>query len=177
LSQRSRHLQALAHSKLQSTPSIPPQLNLGPLVVVPKNQKALMMFFSFLEKIKLLSTGSACLMSTYCVCISTRHLFFLTFFTRQMNQQDPSYPATSYANSTASGGCQAHIFNCHTDLYLEEVEHHRWQIQIKSMNDLFDEGWTLRSIHKQLNKDPTCTINSLSSPSDHNSVALRQGPL
>ncbi|KAG2048474.1 hypothetical protein BDR06DRAFT_975947 [Suillus hirtellus] len=48
-----------AYSKLQSTPPIPPQLHLGPLVVMPKNQKALMMFFSFLEKIKLLSTGSA----------------------------------------------------------------------------------------------------------------------
>lgn len=94
-----------------------------------------------------------------------------------MNQQDPSYPATSYANSTASGGCQVYVFNCHTNLYLEEAECHGWQIQIKSMNDLFDEGWTLVSIHKQLNKDPTCTIDSLSSPSDHDSAALRQGPL
>jgi hypothetical protein len=93
-----------------------------------------------------------------------------------MNQQDPSYPATSYANSTASGGRRAHVFNCHTDLYLEEAERHGWLIQIKSMIDLFNEGWTLGSIRQRLKKDPTCTIDSLGSPSDRDITPLRQGP-
>ncbi|KAG1726180.1 uncharacterized protein EDB91DRAFT_1086855 [Suillus paluster] len=59
----------------------------------------------------------------------------------------------------------------HTILYLEEAGCHGWPIQIKPLNALLEQGWTVTTIHERL-RDLSCTMDSLGDVPNHDDVLL-----
>lgn len=101
-------------------------------------------------------------------------VFFLTSFTRQLHELDPTYKVTTYKTTTSNTGPRHHVYNHHTLIYLEEAGRQGWPIQIKPLNALLDEGWTVTAIRERL-RDPTRTIDSLGDVPSHSDALLRTG--
>ncbi|KAG2750894.1 hypothetical protein P692DRAFT_20727554 [Suillus brevipes Sb2] len=107
-------------------------------------------------------------------------LFFLTDFTRELHHlkklmaiypgyiphdflKDPEYNITTYSNSTGTTTRRKHLFQVHTQRYIEVLESNRWPVYIPTLKQHINDGWTLAGIFQALG-DPSKTIDSLGSP-------------
>jgi hypothetical protein len=89
--------------------------------------------------------------------------FFLTIFTRELHEGDPEYIVTIYSTSTGTTTRHKHLFQVHTQHYIEALECNRWPIYILALKEAIKGGWTLEGILQVL-KDPTKIISSLAPP-------------
>jgi hypothetical protein len=106
-------------------------------------------------------------------------LFFLTDFTRELHAKDPEYIITTYSNSTGTTTRRKHLFQVHTQRYIEALESNRWPVYIPTLKQHINDGWTLAGILQAL-KDPSKTIDSLGSPPNRrigDSLPGTSGPL
>lgn len=94
---------------------------------------------------------------------STSPWFFLTNFTRELHEGDLEYIITTYSMSTGTSTHRKHLFQVHTQCYIEALECNQWPIYIPALKEAIESGWTLGGIVQAL-KDPMKMIGSLGPP-------------
>lgn len=142
-------------------------------VVEERGPKLLKIQLTFSGKTPSISVESANCASKCCVYESC---VFLTIFTRELHEGDPEYIVTTYSTSTGTTTRRKHLFQVHTQCYIEALERNRWPIYIPALKEAIEGGWTLGGILQAL-KDPTKTIGSLGPPPNRGSSDSLPGPL
>jgi hypothetical protein len=73
--------------------------------------------------------------------------FFLIDFTRELCEGDPEYIITTYSTSTGTTTHCKHLFQVHTQHYIEALEHNNWPIYIPALKEAIEGDCHIPYIH------------------------------
>lgn len=110
--------------------------------------------------------------------MSSWFLFLLTDLTKELHEEGLEYTITMYSTGTGTKTHCKHVFQAHTQHYIEALECSGWLTYILTLKELIEDGWTLASILQAL-KDPAKMIYLLGPPPNcglSNSLPETSGP-